>query len=678
MALEQLLTVNTEDKEYEDMKKRLIWAAFFSGPLLVVAMGDMLPGSPFSSVLSASGRSWLELLLALPVCIWSAYPFYLRAITSLKTMKLNMYTLIGLGVSIAFGYSIVAVIAPELFPESFRQVDGQVAVYFEAAAVIVTLILLGQLLELRARKQTGASLRALLRLTPKMARKVFSDGDEKDMPLEQVAIGDHLRVRPGEQVPVDGHVIRGSSAIDESMLTGEPMPVSKSIGDKIVGASINGNGSLIIEAEKVGRDTFLAKMIQMVAEASRSKAPIQKLADIVAAYFVPTVILAAIATFGIWAAWGPAPSFSYALVNAVSVLIIACPCALGLATPMSIMVASGQGARIGVLFKGADAIERLHKVTTVVVDKTGTLTEGKPRLTSIAVFGRLDENEILRLSASLEKNSEHPIAASIVLEAKERDLKLSEASTFYAKTGKGVVGVVDGKRVALGNADLIYDECQETIDSSQAEELRREGQTAMFVAVDGRVAGLIGVSDPIKASSKEAIEQLKALGLRVVMLTGDSRTTARAVGSRLAIDTVIAELLPEQKLSELEKLQGQGEVVAMAGDGINDAPALAKADVGIAMGTGTDVAMESAGVTLVKGDLLGIVKAVNLSKATMSNIKQNLFFAFFYNVVGVPIAAGALYPFSGILLNPMLASATMSLSSVSVIANSLRLRRAKF
>ena len=677
MALEPLLGDEGDDSEYMDMKKRFIWAALFAVPLLVIAMGDMLPGRPFSSLLSATGRAYLELFLSLPVCLWSAYPFYSRAVASIKMKSLNMYTLIGLGVSVAFLYSLVAVVAPELFPSSFRGSDGHVAVYFEAAAVIVTLILLGQVLELRARSQTGAAIKELLGLAAKTARKISHDGTEEDIPLDQVLIGDHLRVRPGEKLPVDGTVVEGSSTVDESMLTGEPIPIAKSPGNQVVGATINGKGTLVIKAEKVGVETLLSRIVQMVAEAGRSKAPIQKTADVVASYFVPFVILTSVLSFAIWSIFGPEPRYVYALVNAVAVLIIACPCALGLATPMSIMVASGKSAGMGVLFKNADAIERLQKVNTIVVDKTGTLTQGKPKLTNIISMSKLDAQEILRLSASLEKGSEHPLAEAIVAGSEEKKVQLTKPSSFNSITGKGVKGFIEGKEIALGNKALMEEICEEEYDWSQAEKLRKEGQTAMFVAVDASLVGIIGVADPIKASSQQAVTSLKKLGLSVVMLTGDSKTTAAAVASKLGIDTVVAEVLPEQKLQKIEELQNNGHIVAMAGDGINDAPALAKADVGIAMGTGTDVAMESAGVTLVKGDLNGIVKAIKLSKLTMLNIKQNLFFAFVYNLLGVPIAAGLLYPFFGILLSPMLASAAMSLSSVSVITNSLRLRRAK-
>ena len=588
--------------------------------------------------------------------------------------NLNMYTLIGLGVSVAFIYSLVAVLAPSLFPPSFHGPGGHVAVYFEAATVIVTLILLGQVLELRARSQTGAAMKELMGLAAKTARRIKSDGHEEDIPLEQVCIGDHLRVRPGEKVPVDGIVIEGSSTVDESMLTGEPIPVTKSQGDKLVGATINGKGTLVIKAERVGSETLLSRIIQMVAEAGRSKAPIQKTADLVAAYFVPAVIIVAILTFLIWAFLGPEPRLSYALVNAVAVLIIACPCALGLATPMSIMVASGRGASLGVLFKNADAIERLQKVDTIVVDKTGTLTEGKPKLTSIIALNKKSEDEILQLAASLEKGSEHPLAEAMVKAAIDKGLKLSSPQAFQSITGKGIKGTIDGRELALGNKALMESVCKQSIDSAPAETLRKQGKTAMFISVDKSVCGIIGVADPIKESSQQAVHKLQKLGLNIYMLTGDSHSTAKAVGSKLGIKHIFAEVLPEQKLNKIVELQSQGKSVVMAGDGINDAPALAKADVGIAMGTGTDVAMESGSVTLVKGDLNGIVKAIHLSRATMKNIKQNLFFAFFYNLVEVPIAAGLLYPFLGILLSPMIASAAMSLSSVSVISNSLRLR----
>jgi Cu+-exporting ATPase len=587
-----------------------------------------------------------------------------------------MFTLIGLGVGVAYVFSVVAAVLPGLFPASFRDAEGNVAVYFEAAAVIVTLVLLGQVLELRARRRTGAAIKALLGLAPKTARRLNSDGGEEDVPLDRVHVGDRLRVRPGEKVPVDGVVIEGSSAVDEAMITGEPIPVSKAPGDTVIGATVNGTGSLVIRADKVGADTVLAQIVHMVAEAQRSRAPIQKVADVVAGYFVPAVIGIAALTFIIWGLLGPEPRLAFALINAVAVLIIACPCALGLATPMSIMVATGKGATAGVLFKNAEAIEVMRKVDTLVVDKTGTLTEGRPKLQEVQATGSLGQDELLCLVASVERASEHPLAEAIVEGAIERGLELEKVTKFESVTGKGAVGRVAGHVVAIGNRTL-FEELD--IDPSTlvglAETLRAEGQTAMFVAVDGAPAGLVSVADPVKASTPEAIEALHGEGLRVVMLTGDSRTTAEAVARRLGIDDVIAEVLPDQKAEAVKKLQAEGAIVAMAGDGLNDAPALAQAQVGIAMGTGTDVAMESAGVTLVKGDLRGIVRARRLSRATMRNIRENLFFAFAYNSLGVPIAAGALYPFFGLLLSPMIAAAAMSFSSVSVIGNALRLRR---
>lgn len=675
MALEALIIKEETASEYKDMMKRFIWASVFSLPLFILTMGDMLPGHPLTTLLPPSFQRSTELILSLPVCLWSAYPFYVRAVNSIKMRHLNMYTLIGIGVSITFIYSIIATITPELFPSSFREPDGHVAVYFEAATVIITLILLGQVLELRARSQTTSAIKALLGLAAKSARKIWPDGKEEDIPLENVSIGDRIRIRPGEKIPVDGKVIGGSGSVNESMLTGEPLPVMKSPGDNVIGASINEKGSLIIEARKVGSETLLSRIIQMVTEAGRSKAPVQKTADIIASYFVPSVIFISILTFIIWSIFGPEPRFIYALLNAIAVLIIACPCSLGLATPMSIMVASGKAAALGILFRNAEAIERLQKVTTIVLDKTGTITEGKPRVTRIIPLNNSEENELIRLSASLENGSEHPFAEAIVREAKERKLKLSELTDFTSITGKGVIGVTEKKQIALGNKDLMKTICSDNTGFYQAEDMRKEGQTAIFLAIEKRLSGIIVISDPIKKSSITAIADLKALGLTIVMLTGDSKTTAHAVAAKAGIDSVIAEVLPEQKLIEVKKLQKKGSIIAMAGDGINDAPAIAQADVGIAMGTGTDVAMESAGLTLVKGDLNGIVKAIHLSKATMLNIKQNLFFAFFYNIIGIPIAAGLLFPFFGILLSPMIASAAMSLSSVSVISNSLRLRK---
>jgi Cu+-exporting ATPase len=591
---------------------------------------------------------------------------------------LNMFTLIGLGVAVAYAYSVVATLAPRLFPESFRNEHGEVGTYFEAAAVIVTLVLLGQVLELKARSRTGAAIRALLGLAPKTARRLSESGAEEDVPLDQVRAGDRLRVRPGEKVPVDGVVLEGSSAVDESMVTGESIPVEKNPGDRVIGATVNGTGALVMRAERVGAETLLSQIVRMVAEAQRSRAPIQKLADVVAGYFVPAVVGIAIVTFAVWALVGPTPRMAHALVNAVAVLIIACPCALGLATPMSIMVATGKGATAGVLFKNAEAIEVLRKVDTLVFDKTGTLTEGRPRLVSVSPAPGVDEKVLLRFTASLERGSEHPLAAAIVAGAEERRVPLTRAESFESVTGKGVRGSVEGHSVALGNRALFADLGVDPGDLAKtAESLRGDGQTVMFVAIDGKVAGLVGVADPIKETTPAAIRELHAEGLRLVMVTGDSRTTAEAVARKLGLDEVMAEVLPDQKAATVKKLQTEGRTVAMAGDGINDAPALAQAQVGIAMGTGTDVAMESAGVTLVKGDLGGIVRARRLSRATMGNIKQNLFFAFIYNALGVPIAAGVLYPFFGLLLSPIIAAAAMSFSSVSVVGNALRLHRAR-
>lgn len=679
MALEALIADDSEDEEYHDMKRRFWLAALFTTPLFIVSMGDLLPGKPISQILSPEVRLILEIIFAAPVCLWSAWPFYTRGIDSIKRKSLNMFTLIGLGVSVAFTYSLIAALFPSIFPESFRDANGHVAVYFEAAGVIVTLILLGQVLELRARTQTSEAIKKLLGLAAKSARRINSDGMEEDVSLDRVQIKDLLRVRPGEKIPVDGSVTEGNSSVDESMISGEPIPVEKNIGDKVVGATINGTGSLIIRAEKVGSETLLSRIVHMVAEAQRSKAPIQKLADVVSGYFVPIVILIAIITFIVWGIFGPEPAMAYALINSVAVLIIACPCALGLATPMSIMVATGRGAMAGVLFKNAEAIEVLRKVTTLVVDKTGTLTEGKPKLvTIISTLDGIDENELLSFVATLERGSEHPLAAAIVDGAKDRSVKLQDTDNFESITGKGVKGVISGKKVALGNSALME---ELGVDSAslleRAENLRLEGQTAMYVAIDNKAAGLVGVADPIKESTPEAIKALQNDGLKVVMLTGDSQTTAKAVASKLGIDEIVAEVLPDQKVAEVKRFQDAGEVVAMAGDGINDAPALALAQVGIAMGTGTDVAMESAGVTLVKGDLRGILRARLLSRATMRNIKQNLFFAFVYNAAGVPIAAGVLYPVFGLLLSPIIAAAAMSFSSISVISNALRLKTTK-
>jgi Cu+-exporting ATPase len=642
-------------------------------------MREMLPGGRLIDELGLIwSLGWLELLLATPVVLWAGWVFFVRAVQSVINKSLNMFTLIGLGVSVAYVYSVIGVLFPEIFPATMRGPDGAVGVYFEAAAVIVTLILLGQVLELKARSQTGAAIKALLGLAPKTARKINEDGSETDIPLEHVQAGDKLRIRPGEKVPVDGTVVDGASSVDESMISGEPIPVRKEKGDKVIGATVNGTGSLTMQAEKVGSDTLLAQIVRMVAEAQRSRAPIQKLADIVSGYFVPVVVAIALAAFGVWYAVGPEPRLAYGLIVAVSVLIIACPCALGLATPMSIMVATGKGATMGVLFKNAEAIETMRKIDTLVVDKTGTLTLGKPKLTGVVAAEGMSEEQLLKLAASLEQASEHPLAAAIVAGAGERGVSPVAATDFDSHTGKGVSGTVEGTRVLLGNLRLMEDFQVETAALGQrAEEMRQEAQTVMFVAADGRLAGLVAVSDPIKETTPQAIRELHDEGLQVVMLTGDNRATAQAVAAKLGIDQVVAEVLPDEKAAAVKKFQDQGRQVAMAGDGINDAPALAQAQVGIAMGTGTDVAMESAGVTLVKGDLIGIVRARKLSRATMTNIKQNLFFAFIYNTLGVPVAAGVLYPFLGILLSPIIAAAAMSLSSVSVVTNAIRLRRIK-
>lgn len=679
MALEPLLPSEEEEEseEYRDMRRRFVVSAVLTVPVVVVAMGHMIPG--IGRLLPPRAAALTEFIFATPVVLWGGWVFFVRGWQSLVTRNLNMFTLIAIGVGTAWIYSTVAVLAPGIFPPGFRDEAGRVALYFEAAAVIVTLVLLGQVLELRARSRTGAAIRALLGLAPKTARRLRNDGSEEDVPLEQVRPGDQLRVRPGEKIPVDGLVVEGATAVDESMITGEPIPVEKGAGDRLIGATVNGGGTVIMRAERVGADTVLSQIVQMVATAQRSRAPIQRLADRVAAVFVPTVVLIAVLTFIVWGIFGPEPSLAYALVNAVAVLIIACPCALGLATPMSIMVATGKGAKMGVLFKNAEAIETLRQVDTLVVDKTGTLTEGKPRLVTVRPAGDFEEGRLLRWAGSLERGSEHPLAAAIVGGSQERKVELTGAADFQALTGKGVTGTVEGHRVALGNQALLADLGIEGADlADKAETMRREGQTVMFVAVDGRLAGLLGVADPIKETTPEAIRLLHAEGVKIAMLTGDSRTTARAVANRLGLDEIEAEVLPERKAEVVKNLQGAGRTVAMAGDGINDAPALAQAEVGIAMGTGTDVAMESAGVTLMRGDLRGIVQARRLSQATMRNIKQNLFFAFIYNSIGVPIAAGVLYPFFGLLLSPIIAAAAMSLSSVSVIGNALRLRGERF
>ncbi|MCF8081002.1 MAG: heavy metal translocating P-type ATPase [Desulfobacterales bacterium] len=664
-----------ENEEYIFMRNRFWVSAVLSLPLLLIAMRDLLGLGFLEGVFGPTALHWAEFALATPVVLWGGWVFYVRAVKSVATWNLNMFTLIGMGTAVAYVYSVVAVLFPEIFPDAFRAEDGTVGVYFEAAAVIVTLVLLGQMLEQRARSRTGAAIKALLELAPNTARKIEEDGREKDVPLEEVETGDRLRVRPGEKVPVDGKVLEGSSNVDESMITGEPIPVEKKEGAPVIGGTVNEKGSFVMAAEKVGSDTVLSQIVQMVAEAQRSRAPIQKLADMVAAWFVPAVILAAVISFVVWSLIGPEPSMAYALIAAVSVLIIACPCALGLATPMSIMVATGKGAGFGVLFKDAEAIETMRIVDTLVVDKTGTLTEGKPKLTDVITADGWDEKELLSFAAGLERGSEHPLAAAIVSGAEARGAEPKKADDFESHTGKGVSGSVKDKQVLLGNRRLLEEfDVDPTTMEDEAEKLRAEGKTAMFVAVGGKTAGIVCVSDPIKETTAEAIKQLHKEGIEIVMLTGDNQDTAKAVAEKLGIDKFVAEVLPEDKANTVKQFQEEGKVVAMAGDGINDAPALAQAQVGIAMGTGTDVAMESARVTLVKGDLRGIVRAVLLSKATMRNIKQNLFFAFVYNALGVPIAAGVLYPVFGLLLSPMIAAAAMSFSSVSVIGNALRLR----
>jgi Cu+-exporting ATPase len=678
MALEPMTVTEEEetDPELRDMTRRFWISVLLTVPVIILAMGHMV-GLPMHRWIPAPLSTWLELILATPVVLWGGKPFFVRGYYSVKTFNLNMFTLIALGTGVAWAYSVVAALAPGIFPRAFHTAAGAVPVYFEAAAVIVTLVLLGQMLELRARRSTSGAIKALLGLAAKTARLVRPDGAEVDIPLEQVQIGNTLRVRPGEKVPVDGQVLEGRSSVDESMLTGEPIPVEKTAGDHVIGATLNQTGSLLISAEKVGSDTMLAQIVQMVSEAQRSRAPIQRLADLVAGYFVPTVVAIAAVTFVVWSIWGPAPAMVYALINAVAVLIIACPCALGLATPMSVMVGIGRGAQAGVLIRDAESLEVMEKITTLVVDKTGTLTEGKPKLVTIEPATHLEDTELLRLAASLERGSEHPLAAAIVNGAQDRGVQLATVQDFESMTGKGVRGQIDGHTVALGNQRMLDELSLDVGDLfDRAEQLRRDGQTVMFVAVDDRLAGLLGVADPIKASTPEAVELLQKDGVELIMLTGDNRTTAQAVARQLGIDRVEAEVLPEQKHEVIKRLQDEGKMVAMAGDGINDAPALAQAHVGIAMGQGTDVAMQSAGVTLIKGDLRGIAKARRLSRDTMLNIRQNLFFAFVYNAIGVPIAAGILFPFWGILLSPMIAAAAMSCSSVSVVGNALRLRHA--
>lgn len=668
MSLEPLVhTGEADTTELKDMTRRFWFATFFSLPLFAGEMGSHFFGTK-------NIPSLLQLVLASPVCLWSAWPFFERAVASVKNRSLNMFTLIGLGVSVSYVFSVVAALLPQLFPDSFRDHHGNVAVYFEASAVIVALILLGQVLELRARNQTGTAIKKLMGLSAKTAHRLTSDGKEEEVKLEDVSVGDILRVRPGEKIPVDGIVMSGRSSVDESMISGEPIPVEKSEGAKVVGATINGTGGLTMRAEKVGADTLLSRIVTMVSEAQRSRAPIQKLADKIAGVFVPVVILISLLTFVSWSIWGPDPRMAHAIVNAIGVLIIACPCALGLATPMSIMVATGRGAGMGILFKDAEAIELMRKVNVLVIDKTGTITEGKPKVISVIEGPGLTQGDVIRYASSLESNSEHPLALAIVHKANEMKLQLEAVIDFNSITGKGVVGKIHDHLLYLGNETLMADEKIEFGSlKTKANELRSEGQTVMFAAIDGKPLGLIGVADPIRKTSKEAINLLHSKGIKVVMLTGDNAKTANFVARKIGIDQVVADVLPDGKMAEVDKFQKQGFIVGMAGDGINDAPALAKANVGVAMGSGTDVAMESAGVTLVKGDLLGIAKAAELSSMTMSNIKQNLFFAFFYNAAGIPIAAGVFYHY-GLLLNPMIAALAMSLSSVSVIANSLRLR----
>jgi Cu+-exporting ATPase len=676
MALEpRTVTVNAVNPELVSMTRRLWIGAVLTLPLLAVMISDLLPDRPLQQLLGAA-LGWVEFALATPVVLWGGWPFFERGWASIVHRSLNMFTLIAMGSGAAYLYSLAAVAAPGLFPPTFRDASGHIGLYFEAAAVITVLVLLGQVLELRARSQTSGAIQALLGLAPKTARRISPDGSEADVALSEVAIGDLLRVRPGEKVPVDGSVIEGHSSVDESMVTGEPIPVEKAAGAKVVGATMNGTGSFVVRAERVGASTLLAQIVKMVSEAQRTRAPIQRLADQVASYFVPAVLAAAFITFVCWAVFGPQPRYAHALVNAVAVLIIACPCALGLATPMSIMVGTGRGAGEGILVRNAEALETLEKVNTLVVDKTGTLTEGKPRLSTVIAADGMDQAQLLQMMASLEKASEHPLAAAILAAAQEKKIELLPVANFASLTGKGVSGTVQGKKVAAGNAALMHDlGASSQAMEQQAEALRQAGQTVMFLASDGHLAGLVAVADPIRESALQAIQELKREGIKVVMVTGDNRTTAAALAQKLGIDFE-AEVLPAQKAEAVKRLQSQGAVVAMAGDGVNDAPALAQAQVGIAMGTGTDVAMESGGIILVKGDLRGILKARRLSQRTMGNIRQNLFFAFIYNALGVPLAAGVLYPVFGLLLNPMIAAAAMSFSSVSVIANALRLRKA--
>jgi Cu+-exporting ATPase len=678
MALEPLVaTVSAgPSAEYQDMWRRFWIGLVLALPVLALEMGGHLTG--LMMTMSKHTSNWIQLALATPVVLWAGWPFFARGYQSVITRRLNMFTLIAMGTGVAWLYSVVATVAPDIFPQQFREQDGAVAVYFEAAAVITVLVLLGQVLELRAREQTSGAIKALLDLAPKTARRLTEQGTDEDISIDQIVVGDRLRVRPGEKVPVDGILAEGHVSIDESMVTGESLPVSKEPGSKVIGGTLNTSGSFIMTAERVGRDTMLSRIVQMVAEAQRSRAPIQRLADQVSGWFVPLVIVIAIAAFIAWAVWGPEPRLAFGLVAAVAVLIIACPCALGLATPMSIMVGVGRGAQAGILIKNAEALERFEKVDTLVIDKTGTLTEGRPAVTALVPVNGFDENDVLRLAASVEQASEHPLAAAIVSAAKSRNLAIATVTRFDSPTGKGAIGVVEDKRIALGNAKFLR---ELNIDADAlttvADSFRNDGATAIFVAIDGKVAGTIAIADPVKATTPEALKALSDSGIRIVMLTGDNRTTANAIARRLGLTEVEADVLPDQKAAVVARLKSEGRIVAMAGDGVNDAPALAAAEVGIAMGTGTDVAIESAGVTLLKGDLLGLAKARHLSRATMGNIRQNLFFAFIYNAAGVPIAAGVLYPTFGILLSPIIAAAAMALSSVSVVGNALRLKMVK-
>ena len=678
MALEPMTVTLTEaNPELDSMTRRLWIGIGLTVPLLAVMVSDALPSHPIQHLLPGKSLGWAELIVASPVVLWGGWPFFQRGWASIISRHLNMFTLISIGSGAAYLYSLFAVVFPQLFPPSFRDMSGQLGLYFEAAAVITVLVLLGQVLELKARSATSGAIKALLGLSPKTARRITPDGSEADVDLNAIQVGDKLRVRPGEKVPIDGVVLEGSSSVNESMVSGEPIPVQKNAHDKVTGGTINGTGSFVMKTERIGSDTLLAQIVKMVGEAQRTRAPIQRLADVVASYFVPAVLLSAVITFVVWAIFGPQPHYAHALINAVAVLIVACPCALGLATPMAIMVGTGRGAGEGILISNAEALETLEKVNTLVVDKTGTLTEGKPQLTGVVAVEGADENALLQAAASLEKASEHPLAAAILSGAKERKLELGSIDGFESVTGKGVKGNLNGKQVAIGNAALMTDlKTSAEPMRTKAESLQAEGQTVMYVAMDGKFAGLIAVADPIKSTTAEAIEQLKKEGIKVVMVTGDNHTTAEAVAKKLGIDFE-ADVLPEKKAEVVKKLQDSGAIVAMAGDGVNDAPALAQAHVGIAMGTGTDVAMKTGGITLVKGDLRGIVKARRLSHLTMNNIRENLFFAFFYNALGVPLAAGVLYPAFGLLLSPMIAAAAMSFSSVSVIGNALRLRRAK-